>query len=101
MGLCGHPLLHNDGDARWLYLTTIVRFHSRLGRLYFHALPVKAMHRVIVPRDAAGDARRAPPRASVVGLDVRFDQPPYRVERTHYLVIGRVAVDRGHEEREP
>lgn len=42
-------LLLEERGVRWFYMGTVVRFHGRLGRIYFNALPVKMIHRLIVP----------------------------------------------------
>ena len=40
-------LVRNDGNARWVIVSTIVRFNNGLGRAYF--LPVRPCHKLIVP----------------------------------------------------
>jgi hypothetical protein len=40
-------LRQSDGTANWAIVSTVVRFNNWLGRAYF--LPVRPLHRVIVP----------------------------------------------------
>ena len=58
-------LRQSDGAADWVIVSTVVRFNNWLGRAYF--LPVRPLHRLIVPAMLRSALRRQAHRSTRLG----------------------------------
>ena len=58
-------LCQSDGAADWVIVSTVVRFNNWLGRAYF--LPVRPLHRLIVPAMLRSALRRQVDRSTPLG----------------------------------